>query len=448
MQTTEGRRDVGGRLAGHRLLAALAAVVVAVIGGAAGAAAGPALVHEARPGSTVSPDGLTATAGPRTLRVSQATDLALGGQAVSVSGSGYDVSKGIYVALCLVTPPDQAPTPCGGGADQSGRSGASAWISSHPPSYGEGLATPYGGGGTFSVSVTVSPVLAGGYDCRQVQCALVSRNDHVRTADRSQDLLVPVRFGTGTTPPPSTAPSTTLAPPPPPSTTAPPPSPPATLSDDGRTATSAGRTVTVSVVDDLDPAGSTLTVTGEGFDESKGVLVSLCRVAAGPTEAPGPCLAGSTPGASRWVSSSPPEYAADLVVPYEDSGRFSVELDVAPEIDGETDCREVACAVVVRRDDVDAADRTLDVAVPVAFGAERHEPAPTPTEPATTEPAGGGAAAAPVGADESGDGGPGSALPWVLLALVGVAAGAAAAVLVARSRRFPTPAGPAAEGPA
>lgn len=410
------------------LVVALTALVPAVVGGAT------PLGRQARPTTTVSPDGLTATDGQHTLRVSQAADLSPAGQSVSVSGSGFDVNKGIYVALCLVTPPDAAPTPCGGGVDQTGSSGASAWISSNPPSYGQGLAVPYGPGGTFSVSVTVSPVLSGGFDCRQVQCAIVSRNDHVRTADRSQDVLVPVRFGAGDAPPadppPGTAP-TTLAPPPPPSTTEPAPAPEATLSDDGRTATATGRTVTVSAVDDLDPAGTTVTITGEGFDESKGVLVSLCRVADAPTAAPGPCLAGSSPGASRWVSSSPPDFAADLVVPYEEGGRFEVELDVAPVIDEETDCREVSCAVVVRRDDADAADRTLDVAVPVRFG---DEPAAPPTTAAEPEDE---VAAAPA-ADPSDDDGSGSVVLRVLLVLVVVAAAGAGSVLVVRARRTGT----------
>src|SRR5690606_12515977 len=160
-------------------------------------------------GGTVGGDGLSATDGQRTLRVAQSQGLASGGQTVAVAGSGYDVAKGIYVALCLVTPADQPPSPCGGGIDIDGTSGASAWISSNPPSYGEGLAQPYGDGGTFSVSVQVSATLAGGFDCRRVQCAIVTRNDHVRTADRSQDVIVPVTFSDGpaeSAPPPTTGP--------------------------------------------------------------------------------------------------------------------------------------------------------------------------------------------------------------------------------------------------
>lgn len=446
---SESRRT--GRRLQRRAVAVLAATVAGLLAlvAATGAPAGSSPVEIGRQrGGTVSADGLSATDGQRTLRVAQAQGLAEGGQTVAVAGSGYDVSKGIYVALCLVTPPDQPPTPCGGGIDIDGVSGASAWISSNPPSYGEGLAQPYGEGGSFSVTVNVGPALAGGIDCRQVQCAIVTRNDHVRTADRGQDIIIPVTFSSGpvATPPPTTAgPTTTLAPPPPPTTTAPPPAPPITLSDDGLTATDGSRRLTVSAAADLDPTGETLTVSASGFEDTKGVLVTLCRAAATPTEAPAPCLAGSTPDASAWVSSSPPEHAVDLVVPFGDDGSFEVDVEVAAVIDDETDCREVDCAVVVRRDDADPADRTLDMAIPVAFLDE----APVDETPPTTE-------AAVVADVETDDGGGTSPLVWVGL---GVLAAVVVGIAVAVRRKGATPSsdgppseadpseGPSADGP-
>lgn len=385
-------------------------------------------------GGTVSSDGLSASDGQRTLRVAQSQGLAAGGQTVAVAGSGYDASKGVYVALCLVTPPDQPPSPCGGGIDIDGVSGASAWVSSNPPSYGEGLAQPYGEGGSFSVTVNVGPSLAGGIDCRQVQCAIVTRNDHVRTADRSQDVIIPVTFSSGsadTTPPPTTAgPTTTLAPPPPPTTTAPRPAPAVTMSDDGLTATDGSRRLTVSAADTLDPTGETLTVTGRGFDEAKGVLVTLCRVASSPTDAPSPCLAGSTPTASAWVASSPPDHAADLVVPFDQGGAFEVEVEVAAVIDDETDCREVECALVVRRDDTAPTDRTLDMAIPVAFLDE----APADESPTTTA-----AAVAPTSVSD--DQGGASPLVWAGAAAVLAGAVAGAVVLLRRRADGSPPAG-------
>jgi iron complex transport system substrate-binding protein len=84
-------------------------------------------------------------------------------------------------------------------------------VSSNAPGYGSGLATPYGQGGTFSVSVVVTPTI-GTFDCRAVQCAVVSRNDHTRSSDRSQDLVVAVGFeGSPAELPLATAPASTAA---------------------------------------------------------------------------------------------------------------------------------------------------------------------------------------------------------------------------------------------
>lgn len=421
--------------------AALALVLGVVAATGLGAPAGAASSAGApRQAGVLSPGGLTVGDGQRSLRVAQATELSPAGQQVAVAGSGYDTDKGVYVALCLVTPADRPPSPCGGGIDIDGVSGASAWISSNPPSYGEGLAIPYGEGGTFSVTVSVSPVLAGGFDCRQVQCAIVTRNDHVRTADRSQDLAIPVRFGAGEVAPPApvpapapevpastapapTAPPTTLAPPPAPTTAAPAPAPEATLSADGRTARVGARSVTVSQVEGLGPDGDVVTVEGQGFDEATGVLVSLCRVSEDRSLAPNPCFAGSTPNASRWISSSPPDFAPDTVVPFDAGGRFSVQVDVAAILDAATDCRELDCALVVRRDDTAPDDRSLDLAVPVSFSAEA-APAPSSTEAQL--------AAAPTGSD---GGGGSSAVPWIVGAVVVVGVGAMAVLAVRRRRR-------------
>lgn len=133
----------------------------------------------------------------QTLDVSQTSGLSAHGQTLQVHGSGYDVSKGIYVAFCVDRGPGQLPTPCGGGIDTTGKTQASQWISSNPPTYGVGLAKPYGPGGSFDVALQVSPIINApehSYDCRKVQCAVVTRADHLRTDDRSQDVRVPVTF--------------------------------------------------------------------------------------------------------------------------------------------------------------------------------------------------------------------------------------------------------------
>jgi hypothetical protein len=428
----------GASLGGAALLLAL--LVVALLGGPAPRAHAQASPDPlVAPVTTLSADGRTATDGVRSLTVSQVVDLDPAGGTVTVTGSGYDVQKGVYVAFCLIPATNQAPTPCGGGADTTGTTGSSSWISSNPPSYGEGVARPYGAGGTFSVTFSVSPLLSGGLDCRLVRCAVVTRNDHTRSTDRSQDIFVPVSFlpaavpgtrpppGPTTTLPPSTVAPTTVPTTLPTTTTEPPPD--LETSADGRTVTDGTRTVEVSRVADLDPADATVTVSGTGFDPSRGVYVSLCRAAA--TDAPGPtCLTGST-GASAWVSSDPPAYAADLAVPYDDGGTFEVEVTLQATIDGETDCREVECAVVVRDDDEVVEGRARDLAVPVAFA----EAVTTTAAPAGEETA----AAAPGSADvddaDGGDGG--NAVLPALLAVLLVGAAGGAWFLVSRRGRAP-----------
>ncbi len=172
----------------HRLATIIAAVFVAALVGSGPASAAPALSVSPRDG--LSPDGATT---------------------VNVRGSGYDTSKGIYVAYCVVPPAGQAPSPCGGGADVSGSSGGSVWISDAPPPYGEGLARPYGAGGSFDVRVEVTRRI-GDVDCTVTRCAVVTRTDHTRNSDRSQDVIVPVSFAAPEPAAPEPTPEPTSAP--------------------------------------------------------------------------------------------------------------------------------------------------------------------------------------------------------------------------------------------
>lgn len=394
------------------------------------AAPGPAEARPAQdptqaPATTLSADGRTVSGAGKTLTTSAAIGLAASGQTVTVSGSGYDVNKGIYVSMCVIPPPGHPPSPCGGGQDRAGSSGNSAWISSNPPDYAQPpLTKPYGPGGTFTVTVSVQAQLNATIDCRVVRCAIVTRNDHTRSSDRSHDLFIPVTFvdapAPTTTAPPVVETTTTTAPPPPDPSTIP---PSATLSADGRSVTDGTRTVSVSEAEDLDPAGLELTVAGTGFDENAGIYVALCRVPE-PGAAPGPCSAGGD--ASAWVSSNPPDYGVGTAVPFED-GAFEVTLTVSPVIDTDTDCREVACAIATRRDDTAAADRTSDFLIPVVFGEER--PTTTTTEAEDETDVEGEEIAAAEDGDSSDAG---SALPLVIgLVVVLVAAGT---TLVVRRR--------------
>jgi len=190
----------------------IAALVLAI--GVLAAPLSPAAAQGAPP-VTLSADGRTATAGPMTLTVSQAADVQPG-QTVTVSGSGFDPEKGVYVALCVVPPTNLPPSPCGGGQDRAGTGGYSEWVSSNPPSYARGLTVPYGLGGTFTVTLTLAPNMPGGLDCYSVRCAIYTRADHTRSQDRSLDVGIPVTFA-------AAAPTTAAPPPPPPTTAAPEP---------------------------------------------------------------------------------------------------------------------------------------------------------------------------------------------------------------------------------
>lgn len=129
-----------------------------------------------------------------TLRVSKVRNLPSGGSFITVSGSGFNETIGIYVGLCRTPRKGVKPSPCGGGVDTTGRTQASAWISSNPPPYGQSLAKPYGRGGTFKVRLYVRSQINTSTDCRRVGCSIVTRADHLRSSDRRWDLAVPVRF--------------------------------------------------------------------------------------------------------------------------------------------------------------------------------------------------------------------------------------------------------------
>ena len=115
------------------------------------------------------------------------------GQAITVTGKGFDPMVGIYVEVCQVVTSGVRPSVCGGGANMSGTGSASFWISSHPPSYGKGLAIAFKNGGKFSVVLKVQPKI-GNVDCRSAKCAIYVRADHLRTEDRSHDIKLPITF--------------------------------------------------------------------------------------------------------------------------------------------------------------------------------------------------------------------------------------------------------------
>ncbi|WP_436794255.1 hypothetical protein [Actinospongicola halichondriae] len=403
------------------LRSVVATVVLCALVAVAGAP--PAAAGGGAPATTRSADGRSVSGAGKTLTVSQADGLASSGQTLRVDGSGYDEARGVYVSLCVIPPEGTTPSPCGGGVDRENTSGASAWISSDPPSYATGVSQPYEPGGAFSVTIEVSPAINADLDCRQVRCAIVTRNDHTRGSDRSQDLLIPVTFAdpsvptTMASPPeptPSTAPTTTTLPP-----TA--FAPDAALSADGHRVDDGTRAMTVDEVEGLDPAGATVIVDGAGFAPDVGVYVALCRVPEA-NAVPGPCTTGGA--ASAWLSSTPPDYGEGLAKPFADDGSFRVELELSAAIDDTTDCRVDPCAITVRRDDTATDDRTSDLFVPVVFASE----SPSTTEAEQTEPT--EPAAGPVdlaGADDASvdDGGASGVLVALAIGLVVIGVGGA-----------------------
>ncbi len=153
-----------------------------------------------QPQTQAAPQAVPRNPAVLTLTVSKTSGLNPDGESVTVTGSGYDTSKGVYVALCDTAGASatQAPSPCIGGVDMEGEGGASVWVSSNPPPYGEGLTTPYTGSGDnggFSVELTVKGS-DDNTDCLSpaTDCAVVTRNDHTRSSDRGQDKFVPVTF--------------------------------------------------------------------------------------------------------------------------------------------------------------------------------------------------------------------------------------------------------------
>lgn len=133
------------------------------------------------------------------LIVSQSEGLDPEGTEVTVAGTGYDESKGIYVAVCVDNGPGERPTPCIGGVDTTGASSSNGWISSNPPNYGKDLVTPFGPDGSFEFDLLVTagddklscldPAVA------PEGCVLTTYADHTRLDDRSADVAVPLTFG-------------------------------------------------------------------------------------------------------------------------------------------------------------------------------------------------------------------------------------------------------------
>lgn len=128
------------------------------------------------------------------------------GEHLVVTGSGYDASRGIYVAICVIPPePTTKPGPCIGGVPSQKQEAVAAGTVQYAPSnwINNDWAWKLFGArsfddvkaGTFTAYIEVGDSSGSGFDCTVEKCGLFTRNDHTALADRVQDLYIPVAFG-------------------------------------------------------------------------------------------------------------------------------------------------------------------------------------------------------------------------------------------------------------
>jgi hypothetical protein len=197
------------------VLAALVIVLVPV-----GLIVVPILTHQDQGLSTQQPTGeefpTTVVASgddgrERTLEVTAAdggaldTSALVEGEQFIVHGSGYDPSRGIYVAICVIPDdPSTKPGPCiGGVGDQDTTEFEEGTIQYAPSNWiNDDWAWKLFGArsyddvdaGTFTAYVVVGDPVGEGFDCTVDACAIYTRNDHTAAGDRVQDVFIPVAF--------------------------------------------------------------------------------------------------------------------------------------------------------------------------------------------------------------------------------------------------------------
>ncbi|MGX5681553.1 hypothetical protein [Schumannella luteola] len=127
------------------------------------------------------------------------------GERLIVSGSGYDSSRGIYVAICVIPDdPSIKPGPCVGGVPDQEQTDVAAGTVQYAPSnwINDDWAWKLFGArsyddletGTFTAYLEVGDPAGEGFDCRVDRCAIYTRNDHTALNDRVQDLYIPIRY--------------------------------------------------------------------------------------------------------------------------------------------------------------------------------------------------------------------------------------------------------------
>lgn len=140
----------------------------------------------------VSPSHSAVLFGPKNQRLEVSKTKISPGEIVTVKGKRFDKEIGLYLSFCKIPSPGDQPTPCGG-INMEERTNTGYWISSNAPSYAKGLTIPFKKNGSFQVRLKVDRMI-GDYRCGKNDCAVTIRADHLRTADRSHDLFVPINF--------------------------------------------------------------------------------------------------------------------------------------------------------------------------------------------------------------------------------------------------------------
>lgn len=189
--------------------------VTALLIGAIAWIAVPILLHKSEGSSNQSkPDGwLTTVAAKgddgrlRTLMVSNESgtspDLSAlkSGDRLVVTGSGYNSSIGIYVAICKVPPAGEKPSPCLGGVGGEGESSGevdwspSTWVNNDWAWQMFGARSwDDSNTGTFTAYLLVSDPVEENLNCLVDECAIFTRADHTAFGDRIQDIYLPVKF--------------------------------------------------------------------------------------------------------------------------------------------------------------------------------------------------------------------------------------------------------------
>jgi len=114
-------------------------------------------------------------------------------------------------------------------------------------------------------------------------------------------------------------------------------------------------------------SGSTITVSGNHFDETVGLYLAFC-VTPKKRKLPTPCGGGMNQtglaNASLWISSNPPPYGVGLAREFLPGGRFKAKVLISKKI-GKFDCTKVKCSITVRADHLRSQDRSYDMFIPI-----------------------------------------------------------------------------------